>query len=45
MGRLTRGVVSGARVESFDALTQRVRRMAGGLDALGRASPATASPS
>ena len=35
MGRLTRGVVSGARVESFDALTQRVRRMAGGLDALG----------
>ena len=35
MSQLARGVVSGARVESFDDLTQRVRRMAGGLDALG----------
>lgn len=35
MSELTKGIVSGTRVESMSDLDARVRRMAGGLDALG----------
>ena len=35
MAELKKGLISGVRVESLDDLEARVRRMAGGLDALG----------